>query len=126
MSRPAPATGLRPSQAVRDAFGVVTDPVLLDGGQRRTWRAGAVVLKPVDDPVEERVWLCETYDAWPAADVVRVPRPLRTTDGAWSAHGWSAHRWLEGETGITRDRRPGHGGARSPAARQLGCAGDPR
>jgi uncharacterized protein (TIGR02569 family) len=83
---------------VVDAFGADGDPVLLEGGQRRTWRLGDVVLKPVDDPVEQHNWLCEVYDGWPAPDVVRVPQPLRAADGSWTAHGWAAHRWLEGRT----------------------------
>jgi len=54
--------------------------VLLDGGQRRAWRAGDVVLKPVDEP-HEHDWVCEIYDAWSARDTVRVPEPLRAGDG---------------------------------------------
>jgi hypothetical protein len=86
MTRPDPAAGPPPREALR-AFGVRVEPVLLDGGQ-----CGDVVLKPSGD-LDERDWLCETYDAWPARDVVRVPRPLRAADGAWDAHGWAAHRW---------------------------------
>ena len=69
MTRPELAAGPPPGEVLR-AFGVRDEPVLLDGGQRRTWRAGDVVLKPVEDP-DEHVWLCETYDAWPAAGVPR-------------------------------------------------------
>jgi uncharacterized protein (TIGR02569 family) len=87
-----------PSEAVLRAFGVRDEPVLLDGGQDRTFRAGGLVLKPVDDLPEQHDWLCETYVAWPAGDVVRVPEPVAADDGGWSAHGWAAHRWLEGET----------------------------
>ena len=97
MSRPAPAGGPPPPVDALRAFGVRDAPVLLDGGQRRTWRAGDVVLKPVDEP-QEHAWLCETYDAWPARDTVRVPEPLRAGDGTWSADGWAAHRWLPGRT----------------------------
>jgi uncharacterized protein (TIGR02569 family) len=96
--RPAGSAGRPPGDEVGRAYGVAAAPVLLDGGQRRTWRAGDVVLKPVDDLPEQHEWLCEVYDAWPASDVVRVPQPLRAEDGAWSAHGWAAHRWVEGET----------------------------
>ena len=102
MTRPDLAAGPPPPGDALRAFGVRVEPVLLDGGQRRTWRAGDVVLKPVEEP-DEHAWLCETYDAWPARDVVRVPQPLRTADGAWDAHGWAAHRWLDGTTARCRD-----------------------
>lgn len=101
-SVPSIASGPRPSKAVLRAFGVRDEPVLLDGGQRRTWRAGDVVLKPVDDLMTQHEWLCRTYAAWPAHDLVRVPEPVAAEDG-WSAHGWAAHRWLEGDTARAAD-----------------------
>ena len=90
MTRPDPAAGPPPREALR-AFGVRVEPVLRDGGRRRTWRAGDVVLKPVGNP-DEHDWLCETYDTWPTRDVVHVPQPLQAADGAWDAHGSAAHR----------------------------------
>ncbi|CAN5675583.1 TIGR02569 family protein [soil metagenome] len=97
MSRPPAVPGRTPPPAVLRAFGVRDEPVLLDGGQYRAFRAGGLVLKPVDDPPEQHDWLCETYAAWSAHDLVRVPEPV-AADAGWSAHGWSAHRWLEGGT----------------------------
>jgi hypothetical protein len=37
-------------------YGARDEPRLLPGGQGRTWRAGDVVLKPVDDP-DEHAWV---------------------------------------------------------------------
>jgi uncharacterized protein (TIGR02569 family) len=85
-----------PSPATRAAYGVTAEPALLPGGFSQTaWRAGDVVLKRVAHE-DEHTWLCEVYDAWTAPDV-RVPRPLQTSDGAWSHDGWGAHLWIAGE-----------------------------
>jgi uncharacterized protein (TIGR02569 family) len=87
---------MAPSSATRAAYRVTEEPVLLRGGFSQTaWRAGDVVLKKIGHD-DEHAWLCEVYDAWPASDVVRVPMPLRTADGAWSHDGWGAHTWLPG------------------------------
>ncbi|MGA8246208.1 MAG: TIGR02569 family protein, partial [Nocardioides sp.] len=92
---------MRPPSAVLEAFGVRGEPRLLDGGQGRTWRAGDVVLKPVDHAVEHS-WVCDVYDDWSSPDV-DVPRPLRTRLGDWSAAGWGAHRWTPGATAHAGD-----------------------
>jgi uncharacterized protein (TIGR02569 family) len=92
---------VRPPEPVLEAFGVRGRPRLLDGGQGRTWRAGEVVLKPVDHEVEH-VWVCQVYDGWSSPEV-SVPRPLRTAAGEWSAAGWAAHRWAPGTTAHAGD-----------------------
>ncbi|NUR09022.1 MAG: hypothetical protein HOQ45_18695, partial [Nocardioidaceae bacterium] len=51
----------------------------LDGGMRRTWRAGDLVLKPVDGPPGQHAWTCEVYAGWPADAGVRWPP-------AWTFH----------------------------------------
>jgi uncharacterized protein (TIGR02569 family) len=85
-----------PSGDARAAYGVTARPVLLPGGFSQTaWRAGDLVLKRVAHE-HEHAWLCEVYDAWSAHEV-RVPQPLRTSEGAWSHDGWGAHVWLVGE-----------------------------
>jgi uncharacterized protein (TIGR02569 family) len=89
-----------PPVDVREAFGVSGEPVLLDGGMHRTWRAGDVVLKPVEE-VMEHSWVCEVYDAW-SDDAVRVPRPLRA-EGGWSYAGWGAHLFVPGVTARVGD-----------------------
>jgi uncharacterized protein (TIGR02569 family) len=89
-----------PPPEVLEAFGATGSPVLLAGGMGRTWRAGDVVLKPVEDVVEH-AWVAEVYDAWPDC-AVRVPQPLRA-DGAWAYAGWGAHVFVPGEITRVRD-----------------------
>lgn len=84
-----------PPDDVLDAFAVTAVPELLTGGMGRAWRAGDVVLKPVEDEAEHD-WVCGVYDAWIAAEV-RVPRPLRA-EGGWSFGGWGAHLHVPGTT----------------------------
>ena len=82
-----------PPREVLEAFAVTGEPTLLRGGMGRTWRAGEVVLKPVDD-ITEHAWVAEVYDAWPSSDI-GVPQPLRA-EGAWSFAGWGAHVLVPG------------------------------
>jgi uncharacterized protein (TIGR02569 family) len=79
--------------AAFDAAGA--EPVSLPGGEGRSWLAGDVVLKPVED---------ETAAAWAAEllarveeDGFRVARPVATADGRWTLLGWAASRRVEGE-----------------------------
>jgi uncharacterized protein (TIGR02569 family) len=89
-----------PPVEVLEAFSASGEPTLMSGGQGRTWRAGDVVLKPVEDVVEH-AWVAEVYDAWPSEEV-RVPQPLRAGD-AWSFRGWGAHVLVPGETAQVGD-----------------------
>ncbi len=83
------------------AFEVTADPVLLPGGQGGTWRAGPLVLKPVDFPAET-VWRAEVLDGLPDSPEFRVARPARTRDGAWTALGWEATHLVAGEPDTAR------------------------
>jgi uncharacterized protein (TIGR02569 family) len=85
---------------VLEAFGVTATPRPMPGGMGRTWRAGGLVLKPVDDEAEH-AWVCDVYDRW-VDDVVAVPRPLRA-GGRWSSHGWGAHVLVPGVTAKAGD-----------------------
>ena len=67
----------------------------LPGGTGRTWRCCDVVLKPVEF-VPEHVWQVAVLDAWPSNAPVRVPVPLRTTDGGLHHDGWWAQTLLAG------------------------------
>jgi uncharacterized protein (TIGR02569 family) len=89
-----------PPSDVLDAFGAAGEPVLLEGGMGRTWRAGDVVLKPVEDVVEH-AWVAEVYTAWSCTDVA-VPQPLRI-GAAWSYAGWGAHVFVPGVTARVGD-----------------------
>ncbi|GAA1477902.1 hypothetical protein GCM10009623_23480 [Nocardioides aestuarii] len=76
-------------------FGVDTDALrLLPGGQGKTWSDGRLVLKPVG-PSAEHTFRCEVYAAW-RSPAVRVPEPVATDRGDWSADGWGAHVLLPG------------------------------
>lgn len=85
MDRPVPAKVLR-------AFGV-DSPLPLSGGQRTSWRAGDLVLKPEGGPTYE--WLAhELSNLQPEG--IRIAAPVPTVDGEWVCDGWSAKVWLKG------------------------------
>jgi uncharacterized protein (TIGR02569 family) len=84
-----------PPEHVRAGFGVAAQrPELLDGGQGRAWRCGEIVLKPVHDTAESS-WLASTFESIQVPGV-RLPRPVRSSDGRWVVSGWSAHRFVSG------------------------------
>jgi uncharacterized protein (TIGR02569 family) len=84
-----------PGTDVLVAYALTGAPQPLPGGRGVAWRVADIVLKPVED-LEEHAWVSKVFDTWPTDRGIRVPRPLRTRDGSWSAHGWSAHQWVEG------------------------------
>jgi len=90
-----------PPGTVLAAFGVEHDPVLLPGGQGGTWRAGHLVLKPVDFPAET-LWRADVLDGLPDSPEFRIARPARTRDGAWAAQGWEASSFVAGEPDVSR------------------------
>ena len=92
MGRHGPPTP--PPAAVLDAFGAGGSPVLLEGGQGQTYRAGDVVLKP-EDPSPMHDWIAATMSAV-EQDGFRLARPLRTRRGAWNHEGWAAWEYVEG------------------------------
>ncbi len=92
-----------PPRDVLEAFGARTEPQLLDGGRGQTWRAGDIVLKPVDLPVESR-WRATVLDQLPESDAFRVPRPIKAASGDWLVQGWEACRRVAGRTDPTRWR----------------------
>jgi hypothetical protein len=90
---------------VLEAFGVTGRARPLAGGRGTTWRAGEVVLKPLDTSPEELRWRSELLLILAGRTDVRVSQPLRTTSGAFSHGGWTASvhepgrhvpgRWLD-------------------------------
>ncbi|MCD0446833.1 hypothetical protein LO763_24755 [Glycomyces sp. A-F 0318] len=90
-----------PTEDVLAAFGASGGPRPLDGGQGRTWLAGATVLKPVDLAVESR-WRASVLDALPETDRLRIARPVRAASGDWVHGGWEASRHAAGRTDPTR------------------------
>jgi uncharacterized protein (TIGR02569 family) len=80
---------LIPPPEVLAAFAASGDPIRLPGGQGRTWRAGDIVLKPVDEAVEA-IWVAGVLSEITDTARFRVARPVRAADGTWLAHGWQA------------------------------------
>jgi uncharacterized protein (TIGR02569 family) len=82
-------------EEVLAAFGLPgAVPVRLPGGQGTAWRAGQVVLKPVDS-VRDGRWFADVYDTLDGPGF-RVPRPVRALDGDWVALGWAGYQWVTG------------------------------
>lgn len=95
-----PSAG-NPPDAVLDAFGITDAPVPLPGGKGGAWRAGKLVLKPVEF-LAETLWRAEVLDELPDSAEFCVARPARTLSGAWVAQGWEASQLVEGEPDTRR------------------------
>jgi uncharacterized protein (TIGR02569 family) len=85
-----------PSRSVVAAFGGSGEPERLRGGQGTSWRAGGIVLKPIDGPLEALAWQADELAAVPL-DGLRLATPVRAGDGRLVVGGWTARRWLEGD-----------------------------
>lgn len=70
--------------------------VALAGGQGGSWRAGDVVLKPVDMDLPELEWHATVYSQI-ACEGFRIARFLHAADGALSVDGWCATEYVDGE-----------------------------
>jgi hypothetical protein len=104
-----------PADAVVAAFGVTNDPVLLPGGAGGTWRAGRLVLKPVEF-LAETLWRAEALTGLPDSTDFRVARPIRALDGAWVVRGWEACQLVAGEPDVSRQDDVLHAGIAFHAA----------
>lgn len=95
----AVVTPARPQvpRAVLEAFGLPGRGHALAGGEGRSVRHGAAVLKPADDPVEA-AWAAGLLAAVEPRGF-RLARPLRARDGRWVVDGWTASEHLDGRTG---------------------------
>lgn len=96
---PAVLSGAPPA-SVLTKFGVVDRPARFTTGRGRTWAAGEMVLKPVDDESEAN-WAAHLAGTVEQRGF-RVARPIATRDGRWVIDGWSAWSRLEGEHSVTR------------------------
>ncbi|MGH3206052.1 MAG: TIGR02569 family protein [Streptosporangiaceae bacterium] len=90
-----------PPGTVLEAFGVTETPAPLPGGKGGTWRAGQLVVKPVEF-LDETLWRAGVLDQLPDSAEFRVARPARTLTGAWVAEGWEASQLVEGEPDTRR------------------------
>ena len=80
----------RPPAHVLEAFDVEGAPVLLPGGQGTSWRAGGLVLKPLDRATREIAWEAELL-ASIEQDGFRLARPRPEI-----VDGWTASEYVEG------------------------------
>jgi uncharacterized protein (TIGR02569 family) len=78
-----------PPEHVLAAYGVA-DPVPLTGGTGSSWRAGELVVKPLDKSEEELAWQAETLGAL-RPERFRIALPLPN-----AVDGWCASRFVEG------------------------------
>jgi uncharacterized protein (TIGR02569 family) len=84
-----------PPAQVLAAFGVSARPEPLSGGQATAWRAGDVVLKPLDMSIDALRWQAEVLGA-AEPDGFRVAPPLRASDRELVVDGWTAWPTLAG------------------------------
>ncbi|ACQ82068.1 aminoglycoside phosphotransferase [Beutenbergia cavernae DSM 12333] len=98
-------TASAPPPQVLAAFGAAGDAVPLAGGQGRSWRAGGLVLKPLDSSPETLDWLAAEVAPRVRDAAIRVSLPLRSGDGALVVDGWTAAPYLPGrhESGRWRE-----------------------
>ena len=84
-----------PPTHVLAAFGAGGLPAQpLPGSTGRAFRFGDLVLRPVDDTAQAS-WSAAAFDQLRITGV-RVPRPIRSSDGRWVVAGWSAQRFVSG------------------------------
>jgi uncharacterized protein (TIGR02569 family) len=86
----------RPPVSVLAAFDV--DPRGLrraPGGQGNTWRARALILKPLDRSVEQLAWEYTVLSGI-EPDGFRLAPPVRSRDGRLAVDGWSAWELIAG------------------------------
>ena len=79
-----------PPPHVLAAFGV-TEATPLPGGRGRSWRAGQLVLKPLDRRPEQLAWEAELFAAI-VEDGFRIAHPLPAV-----VDGWTASQFVAGE-----------------------------
>lgn len=91
-----------PDAATLRAFGVVDhEPVRLPGGRGRTWRAGAIVLRPHDGAAVTD-WRADVLVGLAPDPGFRTPSPVATTDGSWRSGQWEAWEHLDARAEPTR------------------------
>jgi uncharacterized protein (TIGR02569 family) len=88
-------TSERPSAHVLAAFGVAGEPELLPGGTGRSWRAGSLVLKPLDRAPPEIAWQAEIFSSVQEVGF-RVALPRSEIVDGWTASEYVAGRHEEG------------------------------
>ncbi|WP_406268273.1 aminoglycoside phosphotransferase [Actinacidiphila glaucinigra] len=95
---PRATDAVPPPPRVLEAFGLSGRPEPLEGGQGRSVRVGDAVLKPGADAAETE-WAAGLMERLQGRRGFRVPRFLRSADGAHVYEGWAATEFLTGEPG---------------------------
>ncbi|MBY9000684.1 MAG: hypothetical protein KGD64_07210 [Candidatus Heimdallarchaeota archaeon] len=91
-----PKEGLKPSDEVLKKFGVQEDLQLLNGGLKRCFKAGDIVLKHFQDTSEvEASWLPNLLNSIESTKF-RVQKYLKSKDGRYIEEGWVAYYFLPG------------------------------
>jgi len=92
-------TAARIPEHIADAFGVPAVCVPLPGGEGRTFRCGAFVLRQEDlhpEEMPDAIFAAELFARIEESPAFRVPRPRRARDGNWLHGGWSCWTFAEG------------------------------
>jgi len=87
--------GTPPPGHVLAAFGARETPTPKEGGRGLAWRAGRIVLKPVDTNEERLAWQRDVLGEI-RTEGFRVSRPERSIAGALVVDGWSASTFCVG------------------------------
>jgi uncharacterized protein (TIGR02569 family) len=77
------------------AFGARETPTPLEGGRGIAWRAGTIVLKPVDTSEESLAWQRDVLGEI-RTEGFRISLPERSITGAFVVDGWSASTFCVG------------------------------
>ena len=85
-----------PSTEILQAFGLSGTPTHLPGGQGECYCVDGYVLKPYKG-LDGAEWIHGAYDTF-QSDKIRVPKPLRASNGSWLHNGWGAISMLEGKS----------------------------
>jgi uncharacterized protein (TIGR02569 family) len=85
---------MAPPAHVLAAFGV-DDATPLAGGQETSWRAGHLVIKPLDHEPDALEWLAGLYERL-VFDRLRVASPIRALDGSLIVDGWTGWTFVAG------------------------------
>jgi hypothetical protein len=87
---------------LRQSFPLPQLPVLLPGGEGRTYRAGAYIYRR-EARLVEATYVAELFAHLPT-DCFRLPRPVRSLQGTWLApSGWSAWTYVPGYPATAAD-----------------------
>jgi len=88
---------MKPNESVLKEFNLQGDIEFLPGGEGKSYKVGAIVLKHVDISSEEYTnWVADLFSKI-EENGFRVAKPVKNVNGNWvTPDGWSAWEFLEG------------------------------